>query len=286
MPSNSFYITAFKRFAKNRLAVVGLIVLAIVTILTVFAPLFSTSDGWTMDISNRNLVPSTNYWFGTDPLGRDLWTQVWLGTRASLLIAFCAVLIMTIIGVSYGAIMAHYKGIVSAAMMRLIEVFAALPGFLVTMIIIVILGNSLFALVVALCIASWMGLARQTRALFLKMQSEEFYIAANMLGSSLPKMIVKHLIPNITSILLLDITAMIPSCIFAEAALGFLGIGLKSPDISLGVLISSGQSQAMQYPSQMLIPTLVLSAILLSFTLIGDGLRDAFDVKGGQNYAK
>jgi oligopeptide transport system permease protein len=228
---------------------------------------------------NKNLSPSTVNWFGTDNLGRDLFSRVWLGAKASLVVAIVCALLQIIVGCAYGGIMAYFGGIVDEVMMRIIEVITSIPSLLVTMLVMMVLGNSLFSLLIAMCITSWCSTARQIRGQIMQLRESEYIMAAETLGASPLRIILKHLLPNTLSIMILNLTSSIPDYIFTEAGLSFLGLGLQSPNTSLGILISLGQTTMDFYPYQLFFPALILCLIVLSFNLFGDGLRDALDPK-------
>jgi oligopeptide transport system permease protein len=173
--------------------------------------------------------------------------------------------------------MAHFGGWVDDLLMRIIEVINSLPSLLITILIMMILGNNLFALLVALSVTAWCSTARQTRGMIKQLKESEYVYAAEVLGASTLRIIIKHYVPNMLSILILEASVAIPQFIFTEAGLSFLGIGLKSPSISLGVLISLGQQTMDFYPSQLLYPCVVLCVIVMAFNLLGDGLRNALD---------
>jgi oligopeptide transport system permease protein len=278
--SLGFYTLASRRFRKNKISLVALFFLVVLVVLATTIPLVVPHTE-AMNIINADLSPNMRHWFGTDDLGRDLFYKIWQGVRISLLIAVICAIIQLFLGCLIGGIMALVGGVVDGFFMRIIEVLNSLPGMLLTMLIIIVLGNSICALLVALSCVAWCGTARQIRGLFLKLKNQEFIAASYMLGSSTTKIIFKHLIPNITSILILDLTTSIPGFIFGEAGLSFLGIGLKSPNVSLGVLLEIGRNQMTVHPYKMLIPSILLVIIVLTIYLVGDGLRDAFDVKGG-----
>lgn len=276
-PTISYWQDAWRRLRKNPVAMSALIVLCILVIMVIIGPLIKGYDYETMNIPLKNLSPSSDYWFGTDNLGRDLFSRVWVGARASLIIAILATALKLIIGTVYGALMAHFGGWVDELLMRIIEVINSIPSLLVTILIMLVLGNNLFALLVALSITAWCNTARQVRGMIKQLRTSEYVYAAEVLGASHWHIISKHYIPNMLGILILDTATAIPMFIFTEAGLSFLGIGLQAPAISLGVLIAMGQQNMDFYPSQLFFPCLILCIIVMAFNLLGDGLRDALD---------
>ena len=276
-PTISYWQDAWRRLKKNPIAMASLVVLAILVVLVIVGPYIRGYDYINMNVIEKNKGASAKYWFGTDSLGRDLFSRVWVGARASIVIALVATALKLVVGIFYGAAMAHFGGWVDEILMRVIEVINSVPYLLVTILIMMILGNNLVAMLVALSLTAWCNTARQTRGMIKQLKESEYVYAAEVLGASPGHIIRKHYIPNMLSILILDASTSIPSFIFTEAGLSFLGIGLKAPAISLGVLISQGQQTIDFYPSQLFYPCAVLCVIVMAFNLLGDGLRDALD---------
>ena len=278
-PTISYWQDAWRRLKKNPVAMASLVVLVILIIMCIIGPYIRGYDFITKNVKMKNRGCSAEYWFGTDYLGRDLFSRVWMGARASIIIALVATALKLVVGTIYGAIMAHFGGWVDDLMMRIIEVINSLPSLLLTILIMMILGNNLFALLVALSITDWCSTARQVRGMIKQLKETEYVYAAEVLGASPMRIISKHYVTNMLGILILNASTAIPGFIFTEAGLSFLGIGLTAPEISLGVLISLGQQTIDFYPTQLLFPCLVLCIIVMAFNLLGDGLRDALDPK-------
>ncbi len=276
-PTISYWQDAWRRLKKNPVAMASMIVLGLLVIMVIVGPIMRGYDYETMNVAEKNLEPSSKYWFGTDNLGRDLFSRIWVGARASLIIALVATALKLVFGTVYGALMAHFGGWVDEILMRIIEVLNSIPSMLLTILIMLVLGNNLFSLLVALSITAWCNTARQVRGMIKQLRESEYVYAAEVLGAKPVRIIVKHYIPNMLGILILDTATAIPSFIFTEAGLSFLGIGLQAPEISLGVLISMGQQNMDFYPSQLFFPCLILCVIVMAFNLLGDGLRDALD---------
>ena len=278
-PTISYWQDAWRRLKKNPVAMASLVVLVILIIMCIIGPYIRGYDFITKNVKMKNRGCSAEYWFGTDYLGRDLFSRVWMGARASIIIALVATALKRVVGTIYGAVMAHFGGWVDDLMMRIIEVINSLPSLLLTILIMMILGNNLFALLVALSITAWCSTARQVRGMIKQLKETEYVYAAEVLGASPMRIISKHYVTNMLGILILNASTAIPGFIFTEAGLSFLGIGLTAPEISLGVLISLGQQTIDFYPTQLLFPCLVLCIIVMAFNLLGDGLRDARDPK-------
>ncbi|SDC78918.1 oligopeptide transport system permease protein [Terribacillus halophilus] len=219
------------------------------------------------------------FYFGTDRLGRDVWTRVWDGTRVSLLIAVAAALIDLVIGVAYGGIAAYYGGRVDNFMMRFLEVIIGIPNLVVVILMILILDPGIWAIIIALTITGWTSMARIVRGEVLKLKGHEFVLASRTLGAPNRKIIARHLIPNVMGLIIVNTMFSIPSAIFFEAFLSFIGLGLPSPAASLGTLINDGFKTLLTTPSLLVFPAVLISIIMIVFNILGDGLRDAFDPK-------
>ncbi len=273
----SYWSDVWRRFRKNPVAMAALVVLVLLMVLVVVGPSIRGLDYVTMNLLDANDSPSSTYWFGTDSLGRDLFSRIWVGARVSIAVALCCSIIQMVVGCIYGGIMAYFGGMVDEVMMRILEVINSVPSLLITLILMMVLGNSVWALLLAMCITSWVGTARQMRGLIKQLRETDYVAAAECLGAKPMRIIMKHLIPNTLSILLLDLFMSIPQYIFTEASLSFLGLGLQTPNISLGTLIANAQAVIQIYPYQLFFPALILVLIVLAFNLFGDGLRDALD---------
>lgn len=278
-PTITYMQDAWRRLRKNPIAMGALVVLVLLLLMAVLGPALCGQDYTFMEPTNKNQSPSSVHWFGTDLLGRDLFARVCMGARVSLLIAIVCTAVQVILGSLIGGIMAYFGGKVDSLFMRIIEVMMSLPYLLVVIIVMMVLGNSVFGLLVALCVTSWCNTARAVRGVVLQLKSSEYVMAANVLGASPARIIIKHLLPNTLGILILNVANAIPNYIFQESTLSFLGMGLQPPNTSLGVLISTGQAAMEFYPLQLVFPAGVLVLIVLSFNLLGDGLRDALDPK-------
>lgn len=276
-PTVTYWQDAWRRLKKNPIAMCSLVMLVLCTVMVIIGPYIRGLDFVSINASDKNIPPNAAYWFGTDSLGRDLFSRVWLGARASVIVALVCTGIQIVIGCAYGGIMAYFGGTVDDIMMRIVEIITSMPSLLITMLVMMVLGNSLFALLVAMCVTSWCNTARQMRGQIMQLRESEYIMAAETLGAKPSRIIIKHLIPNTLSILILNVASSIPNYIFTEAGLSFLGLGLQAPNTSLGVLISTGQTKMDIYPYQLFYPALILCVIVLAFNLLGDGLRDALD---------
>lgn len=278
-PSQSFWKDAWRRLKKNRLAMAGLIILIILSLFATFAPFFSQFAYDEQHLKETNLTPNSQYWFGTDDFGRDLWTRVWWGTRISLFVGLAAAFIDLIIGVIYGGISGYYGGRLDAIMQRFIEVIIAIPMLIIAILLIVTLGAGMGTIILAYALVGWTQMARLVRGQVLALKENEYVLASQTLGASTWRIISRHLVPNTLGIIIIQITFAVPAAIFFESFLSFIGVGIKVPMASLGTLLTDGATNIRLFPHRIIFPAIVFSLILLSFNLLGDGLRDALDPK-------
>lgn len=279
-PSMTYWQDAWRRLKKNKVAIVSLILLAIMCVMVVIGPWIARFEYNIGDSTVLNCKPNGTHWFGTDNLGRDLFARVWVGGRISIAIGLIGAVVDTVVGVMYGGVAGFKGGLVDDIMMRIVEILGSIP-YLVLVILIRVIFNKggIFPLVLAMTITGWTGMARLVRGQILQIKEQEYVLAAKALGANTSRIIAKHLIPNTLGVMIVAITMDIPSFIFGEAFLSFLGLGIQSPMTSWGALASAGQQQMMFYPYQLILPALAISIVMLSFQLFGDGLRDALDPK-------
>lgn len=304
--SESFWKGSFQRLLKNKGAIISLVVLVLITVISLVGPFFNEYHYAEQDIARSDLPPlvhglewlgldGTNShgknvyddrsmtnepsWLGTDEFGRDLWTRIWKGTQISLLIGVVAALLDLLIGVIYGGISGFYGGKLDDFMQRVLEVLMGIPNLILIILFILVLQPGIFSIILALIITGWVNMARIVRGQMLQLKGQEFIMASRALGATNKRLIWKHLIPNTLGPIIVTVMFTIPTAIFFEAFLSFIGLGIQPPLASLGTLIEDG-FQNMQYFSYKLIyPAIVISAIMVSFNILGDGLRDALDPK-------
>lgn len=223
-------------------------------------------------------VPEGQYHiFGTDYLGRDLCTRLFRGARISLLIAFFSVITNAIIGTIYGAISGYYGGKVDMVMMHFAQVLDGLPFTVVTILFMILFGSGMFSIILALCMTGWIGTSQLIRSQFYRYKGREYVLAARTLGVPDKTLIFRHILPNCVGPLITRIMIAIPGAIFSESFLAYLGLGIKAPDTSIGVLLANGQKVLLQYPYQTFFPAVLISLLMVAFNLFSNGLRDALD---------
>lgn len=281
-PSIGYWRDAMRRLFLNKAAIASMIVLAIIIIMSVVVPLISpyTISEQHLRHTNQSFMYNADdhiHIFGTDDLGRDLFTRVWHGARTSLFIAFSAVFVNLIIGVIYGCLSGYIGGRLDTVMMRFVEIINGIPYLIIVILMMTVLPTGVWTMVVAYAIVGWIGMARMTRGQILSLKNQEFVVAAKALGASTSRIIFRHLVPNTLSVVIISITLQIPGAIFTEAFLSYIGMGVPIPEASWGTLAQEGVRFMQTYPQQLFIPAFFISITMLSFNLLGDGLRDAFD---------
>ena len=277
MQSKTYFQDTWAQFKKNRLALVSLVFLFILILAAIFVPMFSpyTYDG--QDLMHRNAGSSWQHPFGTDKFGRDIFVRVMYGARISLSVGFAAALLNLIIGVVYGGVCGYIGGRTDLILMRIVDILYSVPTLLYVILIMLIFGSNIFSVLLAICVSSWVGMARQVRAQVLSLKEQEFAQAAFVLGASRTRILFKHLIINCMGPIIVNTTLMVPEAIFTEALLAFVGIGISIPMASWGTMANDARSLLMLYPMQMVWPVMAISLTMLSLHFIGDGLSDALD---------
>ncbi len=278
-PSLTYWADVWRRFKENKLAMFGLVLLSLV-ILTIFiGPTLSGKNYQYIDPSKKNLTPTSEHWFGTDDMGRDIFTRVCYGGRISILIGVLCTIIMFTVGSFLGALAGLKGGIVDNLIMRFTEFIGNIPYLIVVIILTMVMGRSLFSLVFAMSILSWVGTTRMVRGQILQLKEMDYIEAATALGAGTGRIIMKHLLPNTLGIIMVTITMSVPGFIFSEAFLSFIGLGVRPPETSWGALASAGKERLMFQPHILFFPSLMIVLTILAFHLIGDGLSDALDPK-------
>lgn len=277
--SKTYLQDAWNRFKQNKLALIGLGFILFMLLCCVILPMVLpyTYDGQNM--SNRNAAPSFAHIMGTDKFGRDILVRILYGGRISLTVGFTAAVISLCIGVTYGGIAGYFGGKVDMVMMRIVDAMYSIPDMLYIILITVVMESSFTSILLGICISSWMGMARQVRAQVMTLKEQEFSLAAFVIGASRKRILFKHLIINSMGPIIVSFTLLVPSAIFYEATLGFLGVGLSAPQASWGTLANEARSLMTAQPLQVIWPVLAICLTMLALNFIGDGLGDALDPK-------
>lgn len=295
--SVTYWTDAFRRFKKNQVALTSIILIGIISLSSIVIPMISKYNYAQINRGVENQPPSFEHPFGTDTLGRDMLVRCMIGARISLLIGIVSASLVVIIGIVYGSISGYFGGMLDIVMMRIVDVISAVPTLLIVVLLSVVLkapmdrlflqseslraigllGPGLFSIFIVISLLYWTNMARMTRGQILSLKNQEYVTTARALGARAERIILKHLVPNAMGAILVSAMVQIPSAIFVEAFLSFLGLGVSAPMVSLGSLTSNAVSGVYSYPYQLLFPAVLISFIILCFNLVGDGLRDALD---------
>ncbi|NGX49028.1 MAG: Oligopeptide transport system permease protein OppC [Candidatus Anoxychlamydiales bacterium] len=273
----SFIRNATNAFVKNKAMSIGFIILFSLIIMAIIGPYLNSYTYFDTHLELKNLSPSTKFWFGTDELGRDIFTRIWYGARISLSIGIAAAIIDIIIGMIYGAIAALFGKYVDEIMMRIADIIGTIPYLLAVILLIVFMSPGILTILIALTITGWINMARIVRAQILSLKKMPFIDAAKVMGASNFRIIFKHLLPNCMGSIITTMTISIPLAIFTEAFLSFLGLGIQAPISSWGVMVNDGLYALRYYPWRLFFPAFMISLTMLAFNLLADGIRDVFD---------
>lgn len=301
-PALTFSQDAMRRLKKNKAALISLWILIIIAVISILSLWLSPSNPNKQNLNYSNLPPkwpgvdlpglngylngqnkyagmgkNVYYLLGTDYLGRDLLSRIMVGTRVSLFIGIVATFFDLTIGVFYGIISGWRGGMTDTLMQRVIEIISSVPNLVVVILMLQVFKPGMTSIILAIALTGWVTMARLIWAQTLQLKDQEFVLAARTLGESSVKIAFKHLIPNLSSIIIIQTMFTIPTAIFFEAFLSYIGIGLPAPTASLGTLLSDGQKNLQVLPYQLLCPAIVIVVLMLAFNLLADGLRDAFD---------
>ncbi len=278
-PSTRYWPEVWKRLFRNKLAVLCLTIIGVIILCAIIMPFLSPYKFDEVNLLSSSLKPSADHFFGTDATGRDLWTRVWIGARASLLIGFLGALTPFIIGTVIGAVAGWYGGRIDMIIMRVCDIMLCIPSMIYMILILMVMGGSISSLVVAMAISGWMGSARGFRGRVLQFKNKEFTLAAKTQGASAARIIFRHILPNILGNIAVGLSGAVPGAIFMEAGMAYIGLGVTPPNISLGQLSTDGITYFMSASKfhLFLYPSLVISVMIFAFFMFGNSLRDALD---------
>lgn len=312
--SQNFWKDVIIRFFRKKSAIVGLVFILLITLMVIIGPGMTEYTYSGQNLSQKNLAPrvpvlekfgifdgsetintttgsqkvnnyeskqldDVYYWFGSDNFGRDIWTRTWSGAKVSLIIAVAAALIDMIIGMSYGLISGYFGGKVDMIMQRILEIANGIPRLVIVTLLLLVLKPGMLTIIFALMLTEWVGMSRIARAEMLKLKEQEFVLASRTLGAGSFFIIFKEVLPNIIGPIITQVMFSIPTAIFTEAFLSFVGLGIPVPQCSLGSLISEGFNSFTTHSYQIIPPIIVMALLMLSFNLVADGLREALDPK-------
>jgi oligopeptide transport system permease protein len=273
---NSYSLKINKRFL-NKKTIFGFFIIFLLIILSIFAPVFSKYSYFETNLEIKNTPPCFKHFFGTDELGRDIFTRVFIGCRISLFIGITAAVIDMIIGVIYGAISGYFGKKTDEIMMRLSDIISSVPYLLTAILLMVVMGSGIKTIIIAITLTGWINMARIIRAQVLSIKKLSFIEAGISYGASNMRIIFLHILPNLSSSIITTVAVSVPLAIFTEAFLSFLGLGVQAPTASLGVMVSDSLSALRYYPFRLFFPASIIFIIMFSFNLLSDGLRDLFD---------
>jgi ABC-type dipeptide/oligopeptide/nickel transport system permease subunit len=268
---------AWVRLLRNKLAIFGLIVICFFLFLAIFADVVAPYSYEKQQLAKANQFPNTEFWLGTDPLGRDLLSRLIYGARVSMIVGLGSQVLVLLISVPLGAIAGYYGGKVDLVLMRLVDVMYAFPTLLFVILLMTLLGSGMKNIFIAIGLTSWVTICRLTRAQFLSLRQKDFVMAAESTGASSARLIWRHLLPNALTPIIVAITFGVPTAIFTEAALSFIGVGISPPTPTWGGMVGESQQYLRSYWYMATFPALAIGLTMLSFSFLGDGLRDALD---------
>ena len=273
----TYWQDVWRRLKKNYLAMIGLVTIILIFLVAILGPYLSSYTFSDQDLEITNQSMSMKHWFGTDSHGRDLLIRVIHGARVSLTVAVVASIVNFFIGIVYGGISGYMGGKVDNIMMRIVDVISTIPLVLYAIILMVVLKRGLSSVILAIGTIYWVRMARIVRGQILSLKELEYVLAAKTLGASTWRILFRHLIPNAMGPIIVTMTMMIPSAIFTESFLSFIGLGVSAPKPSWGSLASDALGGLRSYPYQLFFPSIAICITMLAFNFLGDGLRDALD---------
>ncbi len=275
--TSSLYRDALRRLARNRLALAGGVVVLLILLVAIFAEALAPLPYTKTNFGRLTEAPSRDYPFGTDQIGRDMLSRMIYGARVSMIVGLGAQVIIVLIGVPIGALAGFVGGRLDTLLTRFIDVMYAFPRLLFVILVMSMLGAGLTNIFIAIGLTGWVGIARQTRAQVLALKDKEFVEGARALGAGAGRVLVRHVLPNALTPIVVSVTFGIPEAIFTEAALSFIGVGINPPTPSWGQMVGEGQQYLRSSWHLSVVPSIAIAITMLSFTFFGDGVRDALD---------
>lgn len=270
----------------NKTAVISAVILSLIILGAIVIPFVCPFDYASQNVAfsnkpffSKDPINGLTHIFGTDHLGRDVFSRLWYGARVSLLVAGAAAVIDGFVGVVYGSISGYFGGAVDNIMMRIVEIISGIPYLVIVLLLMAVLPQGIGTLILAYTLVGWTSMARLIRGQVQSLNNREFMVASKIMGAGMGRMIFRHLVPNMLGVIIVNITLDIPSIIFTEAFLSMLGMGVPAPYPSLGVMANEGVTVFQTYPVRLLVPALVICLIMLTFNLLGDKLQDALNPK-------
>jgi peptide/nickel transport system permease protein len=276
----------WRALSKNRLALVGGAIVLVLAIMAVAAPVVSPHDPHKVDIKRILEPPSAQHWLGTDQVGRDVLSRMLYGARVSLAVGFVSVGIATVIGIALGAAAGYHGGMVDAAVMRLVDLMLVFPRFFLLLAVLAFLKPSIWTIMAVIGVTGWMGVARLVRAEFLALKEREFVIWSQSIGASALRIIWRHILPNAMAPVLVAMTLGIPAAILTESGLSFLGLGVRPPYATWGNILNDGKEVIELAWWLSVYPGLAILVTVLSYNLLGEGIRDALDPRLRQSVGR
>ncbi len=271
--------TIFRRFLRRKVSVAGAVVLIFFFLVAIAGPMLCSQDPLEQDLVNKYQDPSVEHWFGTDYLGRDTFTRMVYGARISLTLSFTGVFSGCAVGVLMGVCAGYFGGWVDTVISRVIDILLAFPSLLLAITVVAILGNGTQNTAIAIAIFSIPSIARMVRGIVMANKGAEYIQACQVMGASHSRIIFTHIIPNAVSQIIVNITLNLGTAILTASSLSFLGLGVQPPDPEWGAMLSTGRDVIRAYPLAVFIPGIAVTLVVMSFSLVGDGLRDALDPK-------
>ena len=271
-----------KRFAKNKLAIIGIVVLAVIILAAIFAPILTKYDYYSQNLSESFLKPSKAHLMGTDKFGRDIFTRILYGARVSLKIGFISMAISTVSGIVIGLICGFYGGALDNILMRIMDIMLSIPGLVLAIAIAASLGGGMKSLIIAVFVSSIPGYARIVRGQVMSVKGKEFVEASRVLGASNTSLMFKEILPNCLAPVIVQMTLGVGYAILSAASLSFIGMGIEPPMPEWGQMLSEGREFIRDYPHITMFPGISIALTILALNIVGDGLRDALDPKLGR----